>query len=307
MPSPTRVSPRHNDAEHSSGGRSVPHVLTIAGTDPSGGAGVQADIKSFSALGAYAMSALTAVVAQNTHGVRSFVALNPSFVADQIDAVFEDVRVDAVKIGMLANAGIIEAVADRLRHFGARNVVVDPVMVAKSGDHLLDPDAVAALRERIIPLATLVTPNLPEAAVLLGEETLWSERTMREQVVRLGGLGSEWVLLKGGHLADSHTSTDLLHGPSGITELTAPRIATRNDHGTGCTLSAAITALLPHHTMETSVRLGKEYLHGALEASSQLDVGSGHGPLHHFHQLWHYLPERVLADESRRSGTKRTT
>ncbi len=270
-------------------------MLTIAGTDPSGGAGVQADIKVFSAMGTYAMSAVTAVVAQNTHGVRSFVCLDPLFVADQIDAVFDDVRVDAVKIGMLANAPVIEAVANRLRHYEVQNVVVDPVMVAKSGDHLLDPSAVAALRELIVPLSTLITPNLPEAAVLLDQKPEWNIMRMREKVVELGALGSQWVLLKGGHLTKSNSSVDLLRGVTGITELTAPRIATRNDHGTGCTLSAAIAALLPHHSVEESVRMAKNYLQGALAASDQLEVGSGHGPLHHFYQLWENLPSSVKA------------
>ncbi len=276
-------------------GPRIANVLTIAGTDPSGGAGVQADIKVFSAMGTYAMSAVTAVVAQNTHGVRSFVCLDPLFVADQIDAVFDDVRVDAVKIGMLANAPVIEAVANRLRHYEVQNVVVDPVMVAKSGDHLLDPSAVAALRELIVPLSTLITPNLPEAAVLLDQKPEWNIMRMREKVVELGALGSQWVLLKGGHLTKSNSSVDLLRGVTGITELTAPRIATRNDHGTGCTLSAAIAALLPHHSVEESVRMAKNYLQGALAASDQLEVGSGHGPLHHFYQLWENLPSSVKA------------
>ena len=264
----------------------IANVLSIAGTDPTGGAGIQADIKTFSALGAYAMSAITAVVAQNTQGVRSFVALDPGFVAEQIDAVFDDVRVDAVKIGMVATEAIAETIAERLRHHGARNIVFDPVMVAKSGDHLLTPDAVAAIRDRLVPLATVITPNLPEAGVLLGVEPAWSLDEMRARAGDLLKLGPRWVLLKGGHLDDAAASVDLLHGTSGTIELSAPRIRTRNDHGTGCTLSAAIAALLPCHPMEDSVRLAKGYLHGALAASDQLDVGHGHGPLHHFHRLW---------------------
>ena len=262
------------------------NILSIAGTDPTGGAGIHADIKTFSALGGYAMAAVTAVVAQNTRGVRSFVALEPSFVGDQIDAVFEDVRVDAVKIGMVANAGIAEAIAARLRAHGARRIVLDPVMVAKSGDHLLEPDAVAAVRELLLPLATVTTPNLPEAEVLLGSDALWSLEAMRERAAELRGLGSEWILLKGGHLQGSAESVDVLHGPGTTIELPAPRIPTSNDHGTGCTLAAAITALLPRHSVEESARLAKAYLHGALAASDELDVGQGHGPLHHFHELW---------------------
>ena len=264
----------------------IANVLTIAGTDPSGGAGIQADLKTVSALGAYGMSAITAVVAQNTCGVRGFVALEPAFVADQIDAVFEDVRVDAVKLGMMANAPIIEAVAECLTRHAPDRVVLDPVMVAKSGDHLLAPEAVEALRTRLVPLSSVVTPNLPEAAVLLGRTDDWTADAMEAALPALLELGSGWVLLKGGHLAGSTESVDLLHGEAGTMTLPVPRIDTTNDHGTGCTLSAAIAALLPHHPMEEAVRRAKTYLHGALSASDRLDVGHGHGPLHHFHALW---------------------
>lgn len=264
----------------------ISNVLTIAGTDPTGGAGIQADLKTFSVLGAYGMSAITAVVAQNTCGVRGVAALEPAFVADQIDAVFEDVRVDAVKIGMVADAGIIRAVADRLRVHGARIVVLDPVMVAKSGDALLAPDAVAALRAELVPLATLITPNLPEAAVLLDQPESRTVEEMTNALPALRALGPDWVLLKGGHLAGSVQSTDLLSGPSGTQSFSAPRIATTNDHGTGCTLSAAIAALLPRMPMEQAVARAKTYLQGALAAADRLDVGQGHGPLHHFHEIW---------------------
>ena len=174
----------------------IANILTIAGTDPSGGAGIQADIKTFSALGAYACSAITAVVAQNTQGVRAFVALDPAFVAEQIDAVLEDVRIDAIKIGMIANAEIAEAVADRLHHHGARNIVLDPVMVAKSGHALLAPEAVAAVRDLLVPLATIITPNLPEAAVLLDRKDAWTADSMQSALPELLALGAEWVLLK---------------------------------------------------------------------------------------------------------------
>lgn len=264
----------------------IRNILSIAGTDPTGGAGIQADIKAFSANGAYAMSVVTAVVAQNTRGVRSFVTLDPAFVGEQIDAVFEDVRVDAVKIGMVANEGIARVIAERLRHYGAANIVLDPVMVAKSGDHLLAPEAVDALRELLVPLSALITPNLPEAGVLLGIEPEWTLEEMHARAADLLALGPRYVLLKGGHRHDSPESTDLLHGPGGTVEFSAPRIATRNDHGTGCTLSAAIAALLPDHEMETAVREAKSYLQGALAAADELDVGTGHGPLHHFHALW---------------------
>jgi hydroxymethylpyrimidine/phosphomethylpyrimidine kinase len=263
----------------------IANVLTIAGTDPTGGAGIQADLKSFSAMGAYGMSVITAVVAQNTRGVRAFQALDPAFVADQIDAVFDDVRVDAVKIGMVATAGIASTIADRLIHHQAKIIVLDPVMVAKSGDRLLLPDAITALRDRLIPLATLITPNLPEASVLLGESGPETVEGMRPAATELRALGSEWVLVKGGHLT-GRDSIDVLAGPTGTIELSAPRITTRNDHGTGCTLSAAITALLPHLTMEESVRQAKTYLNKALAEASRLSVGEGHGPVHHFHAMW---------------------
>lgn len=264
----------------------IPNVLSIAGTDPTGGAGIQADLKTFSAQGAYGMAVVTAVVAQNTQGVRSFVTLEPNFIADQIDAVFEDVRVDAVKIGMVATAAIAEAIARRLKHHGAQRIVLDPVMVAKSGHHLLRPDAVAAIRDVLVPLSSLITPNLPEAAVLLGAEPQWSRAEMQVRAKDLLKLGPEWVLLKGGHLEGSAESTDILLGSGGSVDFSAPRITTKNDHGTGCTLSAAIAALLPRHGMEESVRRAKDYLSGALARSGELSVGHGHGPLHHFHALW---------------------
>lgn len=272
-------------------------ALTIAGSDSGGGAGIQADIKTFSALGAYAASVITAVVAQNTRGVRSFVALEPAFVADQIDVVFEDVRIDAVKIGMVANAGIAEAIAARLRHHGARSIVLDPVMVAKSGHHLLDPDAVVAVRDLLVPLSTVITPNLPEAAVLLGIEPKWTLAEMRTRAADLHRLGSQWVLLKGGHLDGSEDSTDLLHDGRRVIEISAPRIATKNDHGTGCTLSAAIAALLPENPVEDSVCRAKNYMHGALAASDELEVGHGRGPLHHFYRLWGRVPDDGVGSE----------
>lgn len=263
----------------------IANVVTIAGTDPSGGAGIQADLKAFSAQRAYGMSVITAVVAQNTQGVRDLVALEPGFVAEQIAAVFEDVRVDAVKIGMVANAAIAEAIAEGLDRYGPRPVVLDPVMVAKSGDHLLEPEAVEAVRDLIVPRATVITPNLPEASVLLGRDTEISDLAgMRGALEDLRQLGSAWVLLKGGHLRDGD-SIDLLTGPETV-ELTAPRIDTCNDHGTGCTLSAAIAALLPSSDVPTAVRVAKAYLTEALRHADDLDVGSGHGPVHHFHALW---------------------
>jgi hydroxymethylpyrimidine/phosphomethylpyrimidine kinase len=263
----------------------IANVLSIAGSDPSGGAGIQADLKTFSALGAYGMSVVTALTAQNTRGVRSFQVVDPAFVADQIDAIFEDVRVDAVKIGMVATAEVAAVIAERLRRHAARNVVLDPVMVAKSGDRLLQDDAVAAIRDLLVPLAQIITPNLPEAAVLIAGAIPASLADMRQTMRDLYRLGSHFVLLKGGHLAGDD-STDLLFDGVTMTELPAHRIVTRNTHGTGCTLSAAIAALLPRLDMVEAARQAKAYLTAALVASDRLTVGGGHGPVHHFHALW---------------------
>ena len=263
----------------------IPNVLTIAGSDPSGGAGIQADLKTFSALGAYGMSVITALTAQNTQGVRSFQVVEPAFVVEQIDAIFDDVRVDAVKIGMVATAGIATVIAERLRHHAARNIVLDPVMVAKSGDRLLRGDAVAAVRDLLVPLARVITPNLPEAAVLMSGTAPTTLAGMRDAVRILHRLGSQWVLLKGGHLATAD-STDLLFDGQTITELAGRRIDTRNTHGTGCTLAAAIAALLPRLDIVAAARQAKDYLTRALAESHRLTVGSGRGPVHHFHALW---------------------
>lgn len=262
-----------------------PTVLSIAGTDPTGGAGMHADLKTVSALGGFAMGAVTAVVAQNTRGVRTFAAMESELVAEQIDSVFEDVRVDAVKIGMLANAKIIGTVADRLRAHDARNVVVDPVMVSTSGDLLLDPRAIEAMRTRLLPLATIITPNIPEAAALLDGQAATTVEQMYTAAEQLLRTGSAWVLLKGGHLQELEQSPDVLVGPERH-EFTAPRVLTSNDHGTGCTLSAAIAALLPHHSVPEAVRIAKTYLSGALRFADVLDVGHGHGPVNHFAWLW---------------------
>lgn len=264
----------------------VPNVLSIAGTDPTGGAGIPADLKTFGALGAYGMAVVTAVVAQNTRGVRAFRAMDPAFVADQIDAVFEDVRVDAVKIGMVANARIAVRIAERLGHHRAPGIVLDPVMVAKSGDSLLDAEAVEVLRDVLVPMATVITPNLPEAAALLGTSRSWTAAAMRSGAAELRRLGSDWVLLKGGHLEGEPLAVDVLTNGTTTLELSAPRIATTNNHGTGCTLSSAMAALLPGLGVEGAARAAKTYLTGALAAGERLEVGRGHGPLHHFHALW---------------------
>jgi hydroxymethylpyrimidine/phosphomethylpyrimidine kinase len=263
----------------------IANVLTIAGSDPSGGAGIQADLKTFSALGAYGTTVVTALTAQNTRGVRSFQVVEASFVADQIDAIYDDVRIDAVKIGMVATAEIAAVIAQRLAHHRACKVVLDPVMVAKSGDRLLAEDAVVALRDRLVPIAELITPNLPEAAVLVGGPVPGTLAEMREAVQGLHRLGPDWVLLKGGHLV-GQDSTDLLFDGQTINELPALRIATRNTQGTGCTLSAAIAALLPKFDTVEAVRRAKAYVTAALSASHRLTVGGGRGPVHHFHALW---------------------
>lgn len=264
----------------------IPNVLTIAGSDPSGGAGIQADLKAFSALGAYGMAVLAALTAQNTRAVTGIHAVPPDFIAAQIDAIFADIRVDAVKIGMVGVREAVAAVADRLAHHQARNIVLDPVMVAKSGDQLLDPDAVAAVRDLLVPMAAVITPNLPEAGVLLNWPAPDSPNAMREAARALHGLGPRLVLLKGGHLTGGD-SPDLLFDGVSFTELPARRIDTKNTHGTGCTLSAAIAALLPlHSNAAVAVADAKAYISGAIAASDRLNVGHGHGPVHHFHALW---------------------
>jgi hydroxymethylpyrimidine/phosphomethylpyrimidine kinase len=265
----------------------IPNVLTIAGSDPSGGAGIQADLKTFSALGGYGMSAVTGLTAQNTMGVRSVHVVPAAFVREQLDAVFDDVRVDAVKIGMLGAADVIDVVAEVLVARRPPYVVLDPVMAAKSGDRLLAADAVAHLRDVLLPRVDLVTPNLPEAADLLGVDEARDEAAMAEQLAALGRLGPA-VLLKGGHLGGPE-SPDLFldRFADSPVRLSAPRIETKSDHGTGCTLSSAIAVLRPQQPdWLAAIRAAKAYLSGALTAASRLTVGDGHGPVHHFHAWW---------------------
>ena len=258
----------------------IPNVLSIAGVDPSGGAGIAADLKTFAALGAYGMAAVTAVTVQNTRGVRGFTLMDPAFVAEQIDAIFDDVRVDAVKIGMVGSAAIAGAIAETLRRHGARHVVLDPVMVAKGGDPLLAADAVAAIRSSLVPVAEVITPNLPEAAVLLGAAEPSDLEGMGRMAQDLMSLGSTSVLLKGGHLGGPEAS-DVYCDADALETLAAARVATKNTHGTGCTLSSAIAALLPRHSPRDAIRQAKAYVTGAILNADSLDVGSGHGPLHH--------------------------
>jgi hydroxymethylpyrimidine/phosphomethylpyrimidine kinase len=268
----------------------IANVLTIAGSDSGGGAGIQADLKTFSALGVYGASVITALTAQNTRAVTAIHDVPPTFVTAQLDAVFDDIEFAAVKIGMLSSPAIIEVVTDGLRRHEARNIVVDPVMVAKSGDRLLRADAVAALRERLLPLATLITPNLPEAAVLLDLDEAPDEAGMIEAAARLRQLGPRAVLLKGGHLDRTAESIDVLNDGAEPVTLAAPRIATKNTHGTGCTLSSAIAALLARGLpLRAAVTEAKAYVTAAISAADRLTVGHGRGPVHHFHALWREL------------------
>ncbi|EPE94710.1 bifunctional hydroxymethylpyrimidine kinase/phosphomethylpyrimidine kinase [Rhizobium grahamii] len=264
----------------------IRNVLSIAGSDPSGGAGIQADLKTFSARGVYGMAVLTALTAQNTQGVFGVHLVPAAFVADQIRAVFADVRVDAVKIGMIANAEIANAVADVIEEQGQIPMILDPVMVAKGGAALLDKSAIEVITRRLLPLAVLLTPNLPEAAALLREDVAQSREEMADQAIRLRAIGPKAVLVKGGHLV-GEDSPDVLVSAAGLTWFEASRIATANTHGTGCTLSSALAAELAKGTaLPTAVADAKLYLARAIEHSVMLSVGSGHGPVQHFHELW---------------------
>jgi hydroxymethylpyrimidine/phosphomethylpyrimidine kinase len=265
--------------------RRIPNALSIAGVDPSGGAGLLADLKTFSALGAYGCGVVTALTAQNTRAVTGIHEVPPDFLAQQLDTLFDDVRIDAVKIGMLASAELIAVVAEVLRRHRPRFVVLDPVMVAKSGDRLLRADAVTALLRDLVPLATIVTPNLPEAGDLLGRDVSDGQADMREAARALHDRGAQAVLVKGGH-GSSELLTDVLFDGERFVEFVAPRQKTRNTHGTGCTFSSAIAALLPRRdSIESAVRDAHAYVHAAIRAADTLDVGSGHGPLQHFHAL----------------------
>ena len=268
----------------------IPNVLTIAGVDPSGGAGIVADVKAISAQRAYACAVVAALTAQNTRAVTGVLAIDPAFVGQQLDALYADVRIDALKIGMIGQRAVIETVADRIAARQTPHRVLDPVMVAKSGDTLLEKAAVGALRETLLPLATVITPNLPEAGVLLEARPVDTIKEMYRVAERLRELmphsGARWVYLKGGHLPGDD-AFDLLTDGDRMIELNEPRVATKNTHGTGCTLSAALAALLPQTgEVPEAARRAKAYLTAALRNADQLSVGSGHGPVHHFHSLW---------------------
>ena len=294
-------------------------LLTIAGSDSGGGAGIQADLKTFSALGCFGMSVITALTAQNTHSVTGIHPVPPEFIRLQFDTVMEDIGVDAVKVGMLHSVEVIRTVAEALQFYRIPYVVVDPVMVAKGGAKLLEDNAVEALRTYLLPLATVITPNLPEAQVLLGQDGKEANgnhahgvassgtsihigtsidttdtaqvpdvATLEDLARRLSSLGPQAVLVKGGHFAGPE-SPDVLYLPreDRVVHLKAKRVQTQNTHGTGCTLSSAIAAFLARgEPLEKAVRSAKEYLTQALEKGSRYRLGNGHGPVHHFHAFW---------------------
>ena len=263
----------------------IANILSIAGSDPSGGAGIQADLKAFSACGTYGMAAMTALTAQSTQGVSAIHAVPAEFVSEQIRMILADIRVDAVKIGMIADADIARTVADRLSTLNTVPIVLDPVMVAKGGARLLPDDAIEALRAHLLPLCRLLTPNLPEAAALTGQPEARDRAGMVEQALALSGPGRA-VLIKGGHL-EGESSPDLLVDDGQVTWFEGGRIATQNTHGTGCSLSSAIAAELGKGTeLAIAVCRAKTWLSGAIARSDRLSVGSGHGPVHHFHDLW---------------------
>ena len=263
----------------------MPTVLTIAGSDSGGGAGIQADLKTFAALGVYGASALTAVTAQNTLGVAAVHELPPEIVAAQIDAVVADIPPDAVKTGMLASAAIIQVVARKVKEHSLPNLVVDPVMVAKSGDRLLREDAVQALRDLLLPLAGVVTPNRPEAEVLVGRK-LESEEDLRQAARDIVAQGARAVVMKGGHGGQQRaTAVDILYDGHEFHRYSAPRVNTTSTHGTGCTFASAIAAFLARgEPLPKAVERAKDYLTDALRRA--YPIGSGHGPVHHFYRWW---------------------
>ncbi len=257
----------------------IPNILSIAGSDPSGGAGIQADLKTFTALGCYGMAAITALTAQNTEGVRSVVNVPERFMRDQLEAIFDDVDISAIKIGMLSNVEVMNAVADCLEKYKVKNIVLDPVMVATSGDMLMESDAIDILKNRLIPLARVLTPNIPEAEKLMKKSVL----DVEESAKNLLSLGAKSVLLKGGHLKGD-MARDILADESGVNIFEAQRVYTMNTHGTGCTLSSAIAAYIGlGDDLHVACDKAKSYLTKALEQSFELDVGHGCGPINH---LW---------------------
>jgi len=261
----------------------TPIVLTIAGSDSGGGAGIQADIKAMSATGSYACSVITAITSQNTQGVSAIHPIPLEHISSQLDAVFIDLNVAAVKVGMLADSEIIKVVADKIRQYQPKHLVVDPVMVATSGDLLLEQSAISTLKQELLPLADLITPNLPEGAALIGGDVPQDEDQMGAMIESLRTLGAKAVLLKGGHLEKDENSNDLLISVDNSELLSAKRVQTKNTHGTGCTLSSAIASYLAQgNCLHKAVYLGKQYISQAIAHADLLDVGQGHGPVHHF-------------------------
>jgi hydroxymethylpyrimidine/phosphomethylpyrimidine kinase len=257
----------------------VKKALTIAGSDSGGGAGIQADLKTFMAFGVYGMSAVTALTAQNTVGVQGIFDVPPEFVREQIRSIMTDIGTDAAKTGMLSNAAIVKTVAEAVRGFRIPNLVVDPVMAAKSGDLLLAPEARRAVREDLLPLATVITPNIPEAEALLGHR-IEDLDAMQEAARELKTIGCQWVVLKGGHLDIERQAIDVLCGGRELVLLRSPRLETRNTHGTGCTFASAIAAgLAKGLAPPEAVKRAKEYVTEAIR--SGLPMGSGHGPTNH--------------------------
>ena len=276
--------------EHSKNQKSLRQyskVLTIAGSDSGGGAGIQADLKTFSAIGCYGMSVITALTAQNTQGVNAIHAVPPGFAVQQIEAVLSDIGADSIKIGMLYSAELIEAVAQALKKHSAQKIVLDPVMVAQSGDKLLQDDAIEAIKTHLMPLADVVTPNLPEASVLCDRQlTRWSD--IESAAETLAGYGSRSILIKGGH-GNERVSTDLLFiaAEDRFVTLEADRIETRNNHGTGCTLSSAIASYMAKGSdIEDAVQKAKTFMNQSIAAGAAYKIGHGHGPVHHFFEWW---------------------
>lgn len=268
-------------------------AMTLAGSDSGGGAGIQADLKTFSALGVFGASVITALTAQNTREVRAILPIPADFIRSQIQAVLDDLNVAAIKIGMLGDVATIECVAKVLSEYPARPIVLDPVMIAKSGDALLQGDAINSLRSQLLPRASLITPNLPEAARLTGRPEPSTVQQMHDLLPALHSLTDAAILLKGGHLQSGDQergdqAIDLYSDGTQVIELTSERYVTGNTHGTGCTLSSAITALLARQmTLPDAVRAGKHYISNAIRTADALKIGSGHGPVNHFHEWWH--------------------
>lgn len=262
-------------------------ALTIAGSDPSGGAGIQADLKAFSACGCYGMTAITAVVDENTIGVTGVHPVPVSFVSGQIKSVMDDIGADAVKIGMLHSSELIRSVKDTLLQYGVKNIVLDPVMVATSGDKLLQDEAIATLQSEMIPLARIITPNIPEAEILLGQ-SIKNQADLPLVVKKLSCNQSVSVLLKAGHLHEN-VLTDVFYNAETdeVINFTSDRVDTKNTHGTGCTFSSAIAAFLAHDLpLNEAVAKAKDYMEKAIRIGAEYEIGKGHGPVHHFYNFW---------------------